>query len=135
MDRMSTAARRCSERLLGEKEDLARAITQALYDERPGLLARYGAPGREKCLQDMRYNLEHLAPAVALEQPAMFAGYAVWLRDLLAARGIPADDVVRSLHLTRDAIARRFPPEEAAAAEAALAAGLAVLGGSGPPSP
>jgi hypothetical protein len=123
-----SAAARSSERLVAEKEALARAITDALYAERPELLARYGAAGREKCLQDMRYNLEHLAPAVALEQPSMFAGYAQWLRGLLAARGIPVDDVVRSLVLTRDAITQRFPPDEAADALTAIDAGLAALG-------
>ena len=124
-----TAGERCAERLLREKEDLARAITDALYAERPELLARYGAAGREKCLQDMRYNLEHLAPAVALGDPGLFAGYARWLGSLLGARGIPLDEVARSLVLTREAIGSRFPREEAAAAVPALEAGLAALQG------
>jgi hypothetical protein len=128
---MTSTGARCGDRLVAEKEDLARAITDALYAERPELLARYGAAGREKCLQDMRYNLEHLAPAVALDQPAMFAGYAQWLAGLLGARGIPLEDVVRSLVLTREAIAHRFTREQAAAAEAAIAAGLAALDAAG----
>jgi hypothetical protein len=128
-----TPGERSSARLVGEKEDLARAITDALYRERPELLARWGDAGREKCLQDMRFNLEHLAPAVALDDPAMFAGYARWLLGLLQARGIPADDVVRSLALTRAAIEARFSPDEAAAAAPALDAALAVL--APPPAP
>jgi hypothetical protein len=122
-----------AERLLRDKEDLARAITDRLYRERPDLLDRYGAAGREKCLQDMRYNLEHLAPSVALGEPALFAGYARWLGGLLSARGIPTGDVTRSLVLTRAAIAERFPAEEAAAVVPALEAGLAELGGGGAP--
>jgi len=122
-----TAGERSAARLLAEKEDLARAITAALYRERPEMLARWGEPGREKCLQDMRYNLEHLAPAVALDAPDMFAGYARWLLGLLQSRGIPAGDVARSLALTRAALGERFPPDEAAAAVTALDAALAVL--------
>ena len=122
-----TPAERAAERLLRDKEDLARAITDALYRERPGLLARYGAAGRDKCLQDMRYNLEHLAPAVALEDPALFASYVRWLAGLLAARDIPADDVARSLALTEEAIAARFDPDQAALTRPALAAGRAEL--------
>ena len=122
-----TPAERCGERLVREKESLAAAITAALYQERPDLLDRYGAAGREKCLQDMRYNLEHLAPAVALQEPAMFAGYARWLGGLLAARDIPTDDVVRSLALTRSTLTERFPADEAAAAAPALEAALSVL--------
>jgi hypothetical protein len=75
----------------------------------------------------MRFNLEHLAPAVALDDPAMFAGYARWLLGLLQSRGIPADDVARSLALTRTVIDGRFAADEAAAAAPALDAALAVL--------
>lgn len=127
-----TAAERAGARLVAEKEDLARAITEALYREKPELLARYGAAGREKCLQDMRYNLEHLAPAVALGQPGMFAGYARWLVGLLEARGIPSGDVARSLDLTRQVLAARFADDEAGAAAPALAAALAVAAPSRP---
>ena len=122
-----TAGERSAARLVAEKEDLARAITEALYRERPEMLARWGEAGREKCLQDMRYNLEHLAPAVALEAPDMFAGYARWLLGLLQSRGIPGGDVTRSLVLTRAAIGERFPRDEASAAAPALDAALAVL--------
>jgi hypothetical protein len=119
-----TAGERAGARLVAEKEDLARAITAALYRERPDLHARYGEAGREKCLQDMRYNLEHLAPAVALDQPSMFEGYARWLVGMLGARGIPTDEIARSLALTRAAIEDGFPPDEAAAAAPALDAAL-----------
>jgi len=129
VDRVS-ASERSGDRLLREKEELARAITDRLYGERPDLLPLYGAAGREKCLQDMRYNLEHLAPAVALAEPAMFAGYARWLAGLLSARGIPTADVTRSLVLTGAAIAERFPADEAAAAPV-LEAALTALGGGG----
>jgi hypothetical protein len=74
-----SAGERCAARLLAEKEGLALAIADALYRERPELAAKYGETGRAKCVQDMRYNLEHLAPAVALDDPSMFAGYARWL--------------------------------------------------------
>ena len=123
-----TAPERAAERIVAEKENLARAITEALYRERPELTARYGAAGREKCLQDMRYNLEHLAPAVALDQPSMFAGYARWLIGMLEARGIPGDEVARSLALTRAAIDDSFPPDEALATAPALEAALSELG-------
>ena len=122
-----SAGERAAERLVRDKEDLARAITDALYRERPDLLARWGERGREKCLQDMRDHLERLAPAVALSDPAMFAGYVRWLAGLLTARQIPTADVARSLVLTDAAIAERFPAEEAAPTRSVLRAGLAVV--------
>lgn len=124
----ASAGVRASESLLRHEEALARAITDALYARRPDLVDRWGERGRAKCLHDMRHNLEHLAPAVALGEPALFAGYVRWLDDLLRARGIPTDDVRESLELTRDAIAARLPYDEAACASASIDAGLAALG-------
>ena len=122
-----SAGERCAARLIADKDALALAIADALYRERPELAAKYGEAGRAKCVQDMRYNVEHLAPAVALADPALFAGYARWLLSLLTARGIPAGDIERSLALTRAEIGGRFPPDESAAAAPALEAALAVF--------
>lgn len=128
-----SAGERCAARLIAEKDGLALAIADALYKERPDLTAKYGEAGRAKCVQDMRYNVEHLAPAVALEDPSMFAGYARWLASLLTARGIPAGEIERSIALTRTEINSRFPADEAAAALPALDAAMAVLSSSARP--
>lgn len=107
--------------------ELAAAVTDALYAARPELSERYGVEGRRKCLQDMHYNLEHLAPSVELQRPDLFADYARWLDDLLRARGVPTDDVIDCLRLTLDAVTARFPADEAAPIVASLNAGLAAL--------
>ena len=75
----------------------------------------------------MRYCLEHLAPAVAMNDPALFARYVLWLENLLAARGIGSDDVRRSLEATQDVLAQRLLPDEAACVRPPLQAGLASL--------
>jgi hypothetical protein len=98
-----------SDALLDYKSIIARAITDAMYREKPALLERYGEVGRTRCLEDMHYNIEHLAPAVSLGEPALFARYVVWLRDMLAARNVPVDDVRRSLELTNDMVAQHLP--------------------------
>jgi hypothetical protein len=116
-----------SESLLARKAEIARAVTEALYTEMPELMEKYGETGRRKCLQDMHYNLEHLAPAVALGEPVLFARYVVWLREMLASRGVPADEVRRSLELTAEAVRARLPAEEAIPVVDALAAGLREL--------
>ena len=121
---------RASERLLDRKGELAREVTRALYAERPELLERYGESGRRKCLQDMHYNLEHLAPAVALTEPQLFARYIVWLRDMLGARGVPADEIRRCLELTERAVREGMGEEEATAIISVIGAGLAVVADS-----
>ena len=90
-------------------------------------MQRFGEGGRAKCLQDMHYCLEHLAPAVALDDPALFARYVVWLKNLLAARGIGSDDVRRSLEATEAVLAELLRPDEAVGVLSCLRAGLASL--------
>ena len=116
-----------SETLLRDRERLARAITDALYADMPELLARHGERGRVKCLEDMHYNLEHLAPAVALGDPALFVRYVEWLRDMLHARGVGMDEVRRSLELTREVTRGSMNDAEAAAVAQPLDAALALL--------
>jgi hypothetical protein len=115
-------------RLLDGKDALAVAVTEALYAERPALLARYGPVGRQRCLEDVRYTLEHLIPAVDLGQPAMFADYVRWLDGLLRARHVDPADLLRSLELTEHVLDEWLPAAEAAAVRPVLRAGLAVLG-------
>lgn len=121
------SARAAGQRLLDEKEPLARAITAALYERMPELLERHGQRGRAKCLEDMHYNLEHLAPAVDLGEPVMFANYVRWLGDLLRARNVGTDEVRASLEVTERVIRERFETAQAEAVCACIRAGLATL--------
>ena len=123
----SAVETRASDSILGRKEELARAITDALYAGDPALSERFGESGHAKCLQDMHYCLEHLAPAVALNDPALFARYVLWLENLLAARGIGSADVRRSLEATQDVLAQRLRTDEADCVLPCLHAGLASL--------
>ena len=123
----SAVVTRASDSILGRKEELARALTDALYADDPALAERFGEAGRVKCLQDMHYCLEHLAPAVALNDSALFARYVLWLENLLAARGIGSGDVRRSLEATQRVLAQRLRPDEAACVLPCLQAGLASL--------
>lgn len=122
-----SAGTAAAERLLAEKASLAQEIAAALYAEMPELLSRYGEYGRRKCLEDMQYNLEHLAPAVDLADPALFAGYVRWLDGLLRARNVATAEVVRSLRLTEERIRARFTAEEHAAIVPSIRAGLEAL--------
>ena len=118
--------------LLDRKGELADAITQAIYMDDPSLVMRFGEAGQAKCRQDMHYSLEHLAPAVALDDPSLFARYVTWLESMLAARGVGCEDVRRSLEATRRVVSDRLPPDQAARVLPSLQAGLAVLSSSTP---
>ena len=117
---------------LGEHaEAVARSVTGLLYAEMPWLVDRYGEQGRAKCLQDMRYHLEHLAPALELEDPTLFARYAGWCDGVLRARGVQTDELRRSLVLMESALAARLPDDQAQVAAACLQAGIDALRGGG----
>jgi len=110
--------------LMRDRESLARAVTDALYAESGERLARHGARGRERCLEDMHFNVDHLIPAVDLQDPAMFVRYVEWLHGLLHSRGVDTRDVSRCLELLRDETTRRYAAADARAIGAILDAGL-----------
>lgn len=118
---------RAAERLLRDKGVLAQEITDGLYQEMPELMEKHGEYGRGKCLQDMHYNLEHLAPAVDLGQPEMFGAYVRWLDGLLRARNVSTVEVVRSLEVMEERIRARFTAGEVEAVVPSIHAGLAAL--------
>jgi hypothetical protein len=122
-----TAGARAAESLETHREELARATTDALYAAMPALLEKYGEYGRAKCLQDMRHNFDHLAPAAALEDPELFAGYVRWLESLLAARRIPAGEIHRTLELMEEQTRLRLPTDETSVVAACVQAGIDAL--------
>lgn len=126
-----TATTRAANRLLEEKEALAAAITNAHYAEQPDLMAKYGVAGRQRCLEDVRYTLDHLIPALDLGQPSMFADYVRWLDQLLRARRVDTSDLVRSLEVTEEVTRKHIPNDEADAVAETIRAGLSVLATSG----
>ena len=130
MEGVSAPGARASAHLLEHRETIARAVGEALYGEMPWLLDKYGERGRQKCLQDMRYNLEHLIPAVELQAPDMFARYAAWAAGVLRARGVPTAELARSMEIMRADVAVRLPQDQAGAVAECLDAGIAALRGA-----
>jgi len=119
---------RAAAELLARKTSLAEMATDALYADMPELMTRYGAVGRERCLEDIRYTIDHLVPAVDLAQPSMFATYVGWLDDLLRARNVSTREVIRSLELIEQAVRNELAPDEANVVASCLRAGLDSLG-------
>jgi hypothetical protein len=127
MSATTNASGVAAQSLMRDRESLARAVTDALYAEAGERLARHGENGRVRCLEDMHFNVDHLIPAVDLDDPDMFVRYARWLHDLLRARGVDARDVTRCFELLRDEVSRRYSGDEVAAVVRILDAGLRSL--------
>jgi hypothetical protein len=122
-----TAGARAAAALLEQKEAIARSTTGLLYAEMPWLVDKYGERGRLKCLQDMRYNVDYLAPAVEFEAPELFVRYARWVDGVLRARGVPTGELARSFELMASDVVARLRPDDARAVSACLEAGVMAL--------
>lgn len=91
---------------------LAVAVTERHYALNPDLERRFGAAGREKCLQDAHYHLSYLAESLGSALPALFADYVAWAKVMLEARGVPAKDLARNLEVLREVVREHLPGTE-----------------------
>jgi MerR family transcriptional regulator, light-induced transcriptional regulator len=107
----------------GRSQALAEAMTARQYELMPELAARYGEPGRARCLQDALYHLSYLSQSIAARRPALFADYVAWAKVMLAGRGIPPEDLAANLACMRAALEHVLPAEMATLACAYVEAG------------
>lgn len=115
-------------RELNERRDLlAEAVTAEHYRQHPELEQRYGAKGREKCLQDAHYHLSYLSEAVAADRPALFADYVAWAKAMLAGRGIPAADLANNLQIFKQTLRQNLSQSSSLITSDYLDAGLTRL--------
>jgi len=91
------------------RDELADAIVRRIYGLEPELLTRFGEPGREKCLQDIKYNLLYLAEAINTATPSLFADYMAWLKTVLMEFEGLAEGLSRHLNLTCTVLLEQLP--------------------------
>lgn len=72
------------------REPCADFATNAIYARYAKELERFGERGRQTCRQDMLYHLDYLQGALIGDDPGVFTQYALWLKDVLNSRGVPA---------------------------------------------
>jgi len=113
--------------LMRDVEHLAEAVTERFFGERAERIEKYGERGRDKTRQDMRYNVEHLVPAVEMADERMFMNYVEWLDELLRAHNVPTTDLLRCLELLRGEVVARYGENEVRAINTILDAGIRVV--------
>lgn len=97
---------------IDEKQNLiAEAVTNKHFEIKPKLEFNYGATSRAKCYQDTVYHLSYLSDALRVSEPALFADYVVWAKEMLAGRGIPEKDLADNLIILRDSLAEKLPSD------------------------
>jgi methanogenic corrinoid protein MtbC1 len=115
------------DRLRQQQPAIAAALVERQFSEWPELATRYGARGREKCLQDANYHLAYLADAMSAETPALFGNYVAWAKVMLGKRNIPVEDLARHLELMRTVLRETLAGDSGAVAAEYVSAGLAQL--------
>lgn len=85
---------------------VALEVTDLQYSRFPELEQRYGPEGKAKCLEDAVYHLSYLTTAAAVDDDSLFIDYVGWAKIMLAARGIPPDDLIAMLELFGEPLGR-----------------------------
>lgn len=116
-----------AQRLLDDRDTIARAVVAVFYERHPEWNERWGAEGRRYCLEDNLFHLQFLAGALRSGSPAMFTSYVSWLADVLRKRGVDAESLAENLDLLRVAVADRLDAEGAAVADELLLHGKGSL--------
>ncbi len=65
------------------------------------LADRFGALGRQRCLEDARFHLRYLATALEANSAAMFLDYIGWTKVVLAKRNVTEADLARNLQVMK----------------------------------
>ena len=95
------------------------AISQAVLEEQyrdPFWRARFGDKGRRHANEDSAFHLQYLSRAVTVEDASVLVRYAVWLREVLASRGMCSRHLAENFRLLAIGIdAQHWPDGERAA--------------------
>lgn len=102
-------------------------VTTAIYARMGSRLEVFGERGRAYCREDLHHHLDYIAGSLIAGDPTLFGQYAIWLNELLTARGVPADSLSMSLDLLRDFFRARLPSAQFATVEAVLDGGHRAL--------
>jgi methanogenic corrinoid protein MtbC1 len=106
---------------------LAEKVTDAQLEQMPELRARYGATGRQHCIEDTTYHLRYLGEAVEFGDGELFADYIAWAKVMLAARGIGLHDLTANLQHIAEGLREEEASEMTASAIAIIDLVLARL--------
>jgi methanogenic corrinoid protein MtbC1 len=110
--------------LLSARKAHAAGVVLRANSADPRLLEAFGPSGFADLQTHAEGLIEHMAQALTVGQPALYAHQAGWLKQAFAARGSPLDALRRLLVAIRDEVGEELPAEARAVAVACAEAGL-----------
>ncbi|KKB37889.1 hypothetical protein [Bacillus thermotolerans] len=81
-------------------------VTEGIYADDPSLLTQYGEAGKQKCREDNHHHFKQLHIAASRKNEQFFIDYALWLNNILTARGMQTDHLVDNLERIERALSR-----------------------------
>lgn len=84
-----------------EISTMADAVVETQLKRRPELARKYGAAGRQRCLEDTLFHLKYLYQSAELNDPGLFLDYVDWAKAMLESRGVAASDLLENLETIR----------------------------------
>jgi len=124
---MSTLLKQISQEIEQKKESLAHAIVNQHYAQVPDLKNNYDEYKHGKFLQDANYHLTYLSEALAAGHPSLFANYIGWAKVLLTGLGVPVEDLITTLLVTKQVLKQKTSKESHAIIDEYLEHGLSQL--------
>ena len=104
-DRMALA-----HKLTAQKMQLARRMTNAVFDRHPELEQKYGAMGRVQSDNDGCFHVDFLAGALVAGSVQSFESYVRWTVAVLGARGVGAETVQASMQCLEEGAGELLAP-------------------------
>ncbi len=96
---MDLASRSLLVQSLLADDGLPPRVTEAFFARHPERGAQLGPAGRRRCTEDARVHLSFLAGAVQAGSPEIFAEYATWCAEMLAAGHVASEPLAEHLEL------------------------------------
>jgi methanogenic corrinoid protein MtbC1 len=123
------------QRCLQLRHDAAEAVAHQLCALQGSVYAHWGACGFEACRQDLSIHWAFLRPVLEFDLPQPVAAYVAWLRELVAVRGIPLNELVLSLRGLADFCAPQLDAPNATVLRDTVQAVLSALQQAEPTAP
>lgn len=86
------------------QEEIINQVVVQIYEAYPEIFERFGEAGKVRCHEDNAHHFEHLETATTLGQPEIFTNYAIWLTNLLTARGMNKNHVIDNFQRIHDVL-------------------------------
>lgn len=110
-------------------EELASIAARLLLDRHPDLHTRYRPMPALKWSPHLAARVLDLSGAVLAGRPEVFAAQLAWTRVAFGARGVPLDDLRRSLETLHEVLEHESPPDDRPELATYFRAALSALAG------